>query len=177
MTTTTDIDQSTQAKPHGFVTRTIHWVSIALLGYGYYKGLDSVNQLADPAVLRLEVIFALALGALFLFRMVWTHKVAGATRLPAEAPKWEQSASRVVHYGLYASVFGIVGSGLAIAYAYTTTWLSGFFMDAMLGLHEASLAILPILILTHIAGALWHKVIRRDGVLESMTGKLPGSAA
>ncbi len=37
------------AKPHGFVTRGIHWLSILMIAYGYSKGLDNVNQLADPA--------------------------------------------------------------------------------------------------------------------------------
>lgn len=166
----------TTAKPHGFVTRGIHWLSILLIGYGYLKGLDNVNQLADPALLRFEVIFASALGALFAVRMLWTQKIGGATRLPAHAPKWEHMASRTVHYGLYASVFTIVGTGLAIAYAYTSAFLGDLFIGAMIGLHEAALAVLPLLILSHIAGALWHKVIRRDGVLESMTGRLGVSA-
>jgi cytochrome b561 len=78
-----------------------------------------------------------------------------------------------VHYGLYGSVFTIVGTGLAIAYAYASPVLGGVFIDVLIAVHEAALAILPPLILIHIAGALWHKVIRRDGVLESMTGKLP----
>ena len=43
----------------------------------------------------------------------------------------------------------------------------------MIGLHEATLVALPLLLGLHVAGALWHKVIRRDGVLESMTGRLP----
>lgn len=161
------------AKPHGFVTRGIHWVSILMIGYGYFKGLDNVNQLADPALLRYEVIFASGLGLLFAFRLFWTQKVVGATRLPQEAPRWEHLASRIVHYGLYGSVFTIVGSGLAIAYAYVSPLLGRFFTNMMVGLHEAALTVLPVLILIHIAGALWHKVIRRDGVLESMTGKLP----
>ncbi|MEL7345081.1 MAG: cytochrome b/b6 domain-containing protein [Pseudomonadota bacterium] len=161
------------AKPHGFVTRGIHWLSILMIAYGYSKGLDNVNQLADPALFRFEVIFASALGLLFAVRLFWTRKIGGATRLPDEAPWWEHMASRAVHFGLYGSVFTIVGTGLAIAYAYTSPFLGGFFMSAMIAIHEASLTVLPALILTHIAGALWHKVIRRDGVLESMTGKLP----
>ena len=28
---------------------------------------------------------------------------------------------------------------------------------------------MPMLLLVHICGALWHKFVRRDGVLESMT--------
>lgn len=164
---------TTQAKPHGFVTRSIHWVSAGLIGYGYLKGLDNVNQLADPGLLQFEVMFALALGAVFGLRLIWTHKVGGTTRLPDTAPKWEHFASRAVHLGLYASVFGIVLSGLAIALGYTVPALGGLFLGAMIGLHEMTLAIMPVLLVAHIAGALWHKVVRRDAVLESMTGRLP----
>lgn len=161
------------AKPHGFVTRGIHWLSLIMIGYGYFKGLENVNELSDPTVLKFEVLFALGLGALFAFRLFWTKKIAGATRLPKDAPKWEHAASRAVHYGLYAGVFGIVGSGLGIAYAYETAVLGGWFVDGMIGLHEVALTVLPILILCHVAGALWHKIVRRDGVLESMTGRFP----
>ncbi|WP_108814348.1 cytochrome b [Loktanella sp. Alg231-35] len=167
------ISAQSPVKPHGFVTRSIHWVSILMIAYGYYKGLDNVNQLADPALFRFEVIFASSLGLLFAFRLFWTQKIGGATRLPHKAPAWEHVASRTVHYGLYGSVFTIVGTGLAIAYAYASPVLGDFFVNAMIFIHEAALTLLPALILTHITGALWHKVIRRDGVLEAMTGKLP----
>ena len=162
------------AKPHGFVTRTIHWVSAVLLAYGYYKGLDNVRQLADPTLFWSEVTFALLLGALFVVRLFWTKAIAGTTRLPESAPGWEHMASRVVFMGLYAAVFGIVLSGLGIALGFATPALDGLFLDAMIGIHEVTLAALPILLITHIAGALWHKVVRRDGVMESMTGRLPG---
>ena len=163
----------TQAKQHGFVTKGIHWLSAGLLGYGYLKGLDDVSQLADPALFQFEITFALALGALFLLRLIWTKRVAGSTRLPKDAPRWEHFASRAVHLGLYASVFAIVLSGLGIALGYATPMLGGVFLATMIGLHEISLAIMPLLLLAHVAGALWHKIVRRDGVLESMTGTLP----
>lgn len=160
------------AKPHGFVTRGIHWLSVLVIAYGYYKGLDSVDQLADPALFRFEVFFASAMGLLFAFRLFWTQKIGGATRLPQAAPWWEHMASRVVHYGLYGSVFTIVGSGLAIAFAYASPLFGDFTIAALTVVHEAALAVLPVLIGVHVAGALWHWVIRRDGVLESMTGRL-----
>ena len=164
-----------QAKPHGFVTRGLHWLSAGLIGFGYMKGLDSVSQLADPALLQFEVLYALGLGTLFGVRLLWTKAYAGNTRLPSDAPQWEHTASRAVHIGLYASLFGVVGSGLGIALAYSITALSGLVLDAMVFLHEAFLALLPVLLVTHIAGALWHKFVRRDGVLESMTGRLKGT--
>jgi hypothetical protein len=56
------------ARPHGFVTWCIHGLSIPMIGYGYLKGLDNLNQLATPALFRSEVIFASVLGVLFAFR-------------------------------------------------------------------------------------------------------------
>ena len=164
---------SLPAEPHGFVTKSIHWISAALVAYGYTKGLDSVSQLADPAVMRFEILFTLGLGLLFALRLFWTKRIAGATRLPQDAPLWEKYASRAVHWGLYASLFGIVFSGFGIAIGYATPMLSGLFLTSMLGLHEFTLAALPVLLVAHILGALWHKFVRRDAVMESMTGKLP----
>ncbi len=163
----------TTAGTHGFVTRGIHWLSAIMIAYGYFKGLDSLRQLSTPGVLQTEIVLALALGAVFLVRLFWTRRVAGATRLPSDAPKWEHVASKLVHYGLYASVFAIVLTGLGIALGFSTPALSGVFLAAMLGLHDFALGVLPLLLVVHIAGALWHKVVRKDGVLESMTGRLP----
>ena len=163
----------TTARAHGFVTKGIHWLSAGLIGYGYFKGLDNVRQLADPALFQFEVIFALVLGGLFLVRLFWTKYVAGTTRLPDDAPKWEHFASRAVQVGLYASVFGIVLSGLGVALGFATPALNDLFLSALLGLHEVTLVAMPLFLIVHIFGALWHKVVRRDGLLESMTGRLP----
>lgn len=167
------LEAKSKAKPHGFVTRSIHWVTAGLLGYGYLKGLNNVGQLADPSLFWFEIYFALALGAAFIVRLLWTKSVAGTSRLPEDAPKWEHRASKAVQIGLYASVFAIILSGLGIAFGFATPALGGWFVAAMVGLHEVSLVVLPALLMIHIAGALWHKFVRRDGVMESMTGKLP----
>jgi cytochrome b561 len=164
---------SSTAKPHGFVTKGLHWLSAGLIAYGYFKGLDGISQLADPSLFQFEVTFALLLGAVFIARLIWTKAVTGSSRLPQDAPKWEHRASRLVHIGLYASVFAIVLTGLGIALGFATPVLGGFFLTAMLALHEVALTAMPLLLLVHIAGALWHKIVRRDGVMESMTGQLP----
>lgn len=162
---------STRSSNHGFVTRAIHWLSAGLLIFGYIKGLDDVSQLADPELLRFEVSFALMLTAVFLVRWLWTKYIAGDTRLPSAAPTWEKVISRYVHSGLYISVFTITLSGLGIALGLHSPVLSGLIVAAMTGLHELALSLLPLLLLVHITGALWHKVVRKDGVLESMTGR------
>ena len=90
---------TTRAKSHGFVTKGFHWLTGGMLAYGYYKGLESVDQLADPALLQFEVMFASALGLAFLARLGWTRLVGGATRLPAATPAWERHVSGIVHWG------------------------------------------------------------------------------
>lgn len=159
------------AQQHGFVTRWIHWVSAALIGFGYLKGSVEIAQLTHPSSLQFEVIFALGLGLLFVVRFVWTKVFAGQTRLPVNAPKWEQVASQVVHTGLYANVFGIVLSGLAIAFVSTAPALGNAVMAVATELHEVFLGVLPVLLIAHIAGAIWHKIVRNDGVLEGMIGR------
>ena len=46
-------------------------------------------------------------------------------------------------------------------------------MNLLIMFIGAALTVLPPLILSHIAEAIWHKVIPRDGILESMTESLP----
>jgi cytochrome b561 len=113
------------------------------------------------------------MGLFFLFRLFRTHALGGAARLPPDAPRWEHVAPLAVQYGLYGSVFTIVGSGLAIALEYRSAVLGDGLLNAMIAVHEGALAVLPVLIATHVLGALSHKLFPRDQVLESMTGKLP----
>ncbi|OED35142.1 hypothetical protein AB833_31380 [Chromatiales bacterium (ex Bugula neritina AB1)] len=164
-----------EAHPHGYVTKTIHWLSCGLIAYGHVNALGSVWQLLDPTVYRNEIIFGLLLLAVFSFRLFWTQRIAGVTRLPATSLKWEQTLSRTIQWGLYASVFGIILSGFAIAIGFSVSAaaFNGGFLSASIGLHRFALGVLPLLLVMHVAGALWHKFVRRDGVLESMTGKLP----
>lgn len=161
-------EMTTFAEPHGYITKGIHWVSAGVIAFGYFKGLDDVSQLADPSTFRTEVLFAIALGLLFFVRLFWTKRISGATRLPRNAPGWERVTSKAVHLGLYLTVFGIVLSGLGIALGYATPVLSGIFLTSMIGLHEVTLTILPLLLIVHVVGALWHRFIRRDGVFQSM---------
>ena len=102
--------------------------------------------------------------------------INGATRLPSSAPKWERTLSKVAHYGIYAGVAMIVFSGLAIAYGYATPALGGVFVSIVTEFHELSLAITAILLLAHVIGALWHKLVRKDGIWESMLPQRGGRA-
>ena len=155
-------------KHHGSIAKILHWGTAALLGYGYLTGVENVSQLADPALLVREIAFATFLGFVFLLRFFWMRWINGATRLPSNAPKWERTLSKVAHHGIYTGVAMIVLSGLAIAYGYAAPSLGGMFVSIATEIHELSLAITAILLLAHVIGALWHKLVRKDGIWESM---------
>jgi len=155
-------------KHHGWMAKLLHWSTAGLLGYGYLTGVDSVSQLADPELFSTEITFAVCLGLVFLFRFFWMRWFNGSTRLTSDAPNWERVLSKVAHHGIYVGVAMIVLSGLAIAYGYATPALSGLFVSAMTAFHEFSLAVTAILLLSHVIGALWHKLVRKDGIWESM---------
>lgn len=156
------------AKTHGTTAKLLHWSTAGLLAYGYLTGVDNVFQLIDPGLFVREVIFALVLGFAFLLRFAWMRWVNGPTRLPAHAALWERLLSKLAHNGIYLGVATIVLSGLAIAYGVATPGLGSFFVFAATAVHEFSLAATAVLLLAHVAAALWHKFFRRDGIWESM---------
>ena len=157
-----------QVQHHGRVAKFLHWSTAGLLAYGYLTGVENIAQLADPTLFATEIAFALVLGLAFLCRYLWMRLVNGPTRLAVEAPKWERLLSKAAHNGIYIGVAAIVLSGLAIAYGYATPALGTWFVFAMTELHEFSLAATAVLLLSHVAGAVWHKLVRRDGIWESM---------
>ena len=161
-------DSVPKAEHHGSIAKWLHWATAGLLTYGYLTGVDNLAQLADPALFHREIGFAICLGLAFLGRFVWMRWVNGPTRLSATAPRWERVASSLAHNGIYIGVALIVFSGLAIAFGVATPGLSGLFVVFMTGLHEFSLAATAILLLAHVVGAVWHKLVRRDGIWESM---------
>ena len=163
-----------RARSHGIVTRAFHWLAGGLLVYGLLFPAD-VADLSNPAALAREIKFALALGSLFLVRLAWVEVFGGGSRLPPSAPLWERILSRGVHYGVYALVFAIVASGLAIAstaprlFGWELAFLSGgTSQETLLELHEALAGTLVLLIGVHIVGATWHWIARQDGVWQSM---------
>ncbi len=159
------------ANIHGRTARMLHWSTAGILLYGYIRNAEVTNALNDPEAMTREVWFAIALGVLFAARFVWMEFFnGGASRLPEHAPRWEHVLSRFAHYAIYVGVAAIILTGLGIAFFATGASLM---LTIMTGLHEFATGATALLIFAHIAGALWHKIIRRDGVWESMGSSVP----
>jgi cytochrome b561 len=155
----------------------LHWVLagcvIGLLAAGTVLLAPVAND--DPAKL-LSFRLHMGLGILTLFLMVVRLAVRLTTRVPARAVTGHPAldlVARVNHWALYLLVFLMAGSGIAMARA------SGL-PDAVFGdgpmppdfagytarrVHGLAAQFLMALIALHVAAALWHHFVRRDGVL------------
>jgi cytochrome b561 len=160
--------------PHGLVAKILHWGTAGLLLFAYIDNGDVTNALRDPAAMRFEALVGLGVLVTFAARFVWMQRWnGGATRLPADAPWWEQRLSRLAHHSLYLCVAAIVASGLLIWGA--QSFGGGGLVRAAAELHEFVAGATLFVIGGHVAAALWHKLVRRDGVWESIgtPGELP----
>lgn len=143
-------------------------------------------QLAEEASPRtfyfnLHKSLGVTLFALILFRVFWrvTH------RPPALLPTlkaWEVKLSTMVHHSLYLVMVLLPLSGVVMA-ANSKYGIKWFGIDLIPGLdnkvmrenfvevHEVMGAIMLLLIAVHIAGALKHKLIDKDGTASRMSLK------
>ncbi len=156
-----------QLRPHGRVAKFLHWSTTALLLFAYIDNGDFTDALRSPAAMRMEAFLGLGVLAAFALRFVWMHRFnQGATRLPASAPAWEQALSRLAHFSIYLCVVAIVATGLLIMAAQNFAGSQG--INLARDIHEFFTNLTLIVIGGHIAAALWHKLMRRDGVWEAM---------
>lgn len=123
--------------------------------------------------------------ALFaLARLCWRllHK---PPELPLSVPKMQQLAASITHYMLYIFMFiqpisGYISSSFS---GYSTKlwgiplpdwgWKAPALNKLFTEIHEVSSVILLSFIVLHIGGALYHGLIKKDGIIRRM---LPGSS-
>ena len=143
-------------------------------------------QLAEEASPRtfyfnLHKSVGVTLFALILFRVFWrvTHRPPA---LLATLKAWEVKLSTMVHHAMYLLMVLLPLSGVIMA-ANSKYGIKWFGMDLVAGLdnkvmrenfvevHEVMGALMLLLIILHIVGALKHKVIDQDGTASRMSLK------
>ena len=157
-----------------------------------FIGVGMVSTV-EPKYLTLFTIhkpLGITILALALIRLV-TRLIKGSPPLPSDLPEPIKLGAYLSHYALYALMIAmpLIGWGLLSAGGYPVTLWSGFALPPILpqsdGLHTALrfahlyLAFLFFaVILLHVAAALFHLLVRRDGVFQTMgpdlTGDEPG---
>lgn len=180
------------ARPARYSTTAIalHWLLglaiVTVFGVGYYMtGLPFSPQ-------RLKLYnwhkwAGVAILALSVLRLAWrlTHRPpALPAAMQSAMPRWQQVAHHATHHGLYALFFivPLVGWAYSSAAGFPIVFLGVLplpsfvpvnpeLAEAIKPWHEITAYALAALVLLHVAAALKHQIIDRDGLLARM---LPG---
>jgi len=162
--------------------RVLHWLMAILILSMFFIGVGMVSTIT-PRYLTLVSIhkpLGIAILVLALIRLVLRLR-DGAPALPADLPEPLKLAAVASHYLLYASFIAmpLIGWGMLSAASYPVVLWGGFHLPPILppsdwlhtvlwNAHFYLAFAFFALVLLHIAAALFHAWVRRDGVFQSM---------
>jgi cytochrome b561 len=162
--------------------RVLHWLMAACIIAMLFIGVGMVSSVR-PVYLTLVSIhkpLGIAILVLVLIRLVLRLRY-GAPALPADLPAPMKLAAEGSHYALYALMIAmpLIGWGMLSAGAYPVVLFGGWHLPPILPQSDALHALLWdahfylafaffALILLHVAAALFHALVRRDGVFQTM---------
>lgn len=157
---------------------TLAWFILASLAFGFFVLKDMPNT--EPRkldMLQWHMGLGMAIFAAMLIRLV----VRWRTAKPSPAGVGTPASARVAgwaHLAFYVLVFGMVATGYAtgliahlndIVFARSGAPLPPTFdVYPTFHLHGWIALVLAILIGLHVLGALWHGLVRHDGVMRRM---------
>src|SRR6185369_15750562 len=160
--------------------RLLHWLmAIGILAM-LFIGVGMVSTIGRQYVplLIAHKTLGIAILVLALVRLL-VRFVSGAPALPADLPEPMRLAAHLSHVGLYALMIGmpLIGWAMMSAAAYPIVLFGGIRLPPILP-QSASLHTMLwsahfylafaffALVMVHLAAALFHGLVRRDGVLQ-----------
>jgi cytochrome b561 len=162
--------------------RVLHWLMALCILAMLFIGVGMVSTVM-PKFLPLVSIHK-GLGAAILLLALIRLGVRlryGAPPLPPDLPEPMKLAAYLSHYALYGLMImmPLIGWGMLSAAAYPVRLIGGIVLPPILPQSDSLHTLLWnahfylafaffALILTHVAAALFHALIRRDGVFETM---------
>ncbi|MBB3446760.1 cytochrome b/b6 domain-containing protein (plasmid) [Sinorhizobium sp. B11] len=164
------------------VQRLLHWLmAIAILAM-LFIGVGMVSTVGRQylPLLVTHKTLGIAILVLALVRLV-VRFISGAPALPADLPEPMKLAAYLSHLALYALMIGmpLIGWAMMSAAAYPIVLYGGIRLPAILPQSDSLHTLLWTahqylafaffaLVLLHLAAALFHGLVRRDGVLGTM---------
>jgi cytochrome b561 len=162
--------------------RTLHWLMAVCILAMLFIGVGMVSTVA-PKYLNLINIhkpLGIVILILALIRLVVRLRY-GAPPLPLDLPEPMKLAAYLSHYALYALMIAmpLIGWAMLSAAEYPVVIWPGVWLPQILPLDPSLHTLLWnahfylaflffALILMHLAAALFHALIRRDGVFDAM---------
>lgn len=159
---------------HTTVAKFFHWSFIILYVYGIFKQVNALEDLEDKELLIFEIIFASIFLIIVILRYSYMRRFK--TFLGAREPVHivHYYLARSVHKAMYACFILLPLTGLMIAGLYSQGYTVNAtpdeeqtIMDFVLDLHGAVADLSYMLILVHIAAAIYSR-LKGEGVWSSM---------
>jgi cytochrome b561 len=162
--------------------RFLHWLMAACILAMFFIGVGMVSTIMPKYVPLLLTHRTLGITILVLALIrLGVRARYGAPRLPLDMPEPMKRAAELSHYALYALMIGmpLIGWAMLSAGAYPVVLYGNVRLPAILPQSDALHTLLWnahfylafaffALVLLHLAAALFHALVRRDGVFESM---------
>ncbi|QJP14952.1 cytochrome b [Starkeya sp. ORNL1] len=173
---------SSSGKRFTVLQRSLHWLMAACILAMLFIGVGMVSTIMPKYVplLATHKTLGITILVLALIRLAVRARY-GAPALPADLPEPMRLAAHLSHYALYALMIGmpLIGWAMMSAGAYPVVLYGGIRLPAILPQSDELHALLWsahfylafaffALVLLHLAAALFHALVRRDGVFESM---------
>jgi cytochrome b561 len=162
--------------------RLLHWLMAICILAMLFIGVAMVSTVMPKYLTLVSIHKPLGIAILVLAVIRLLVRLAyGAPPLPADLPEPMKLAAHLSHYGFYALMIGmpLIGWGMLSAAAYPIVLFGGVHLPRILPQSDSLHTLLWTahfylafaffaLILLHLAAALFHALIRRDGVFEAM---------
>ncbi|MGO2393238.1 MAG: cytochrome b [Halomonas sp.] len=166
-----------------YPARILHWLMAIMVLSMLFIGIGMVATVSERHawLLQLHKPLGIAILLLVIVRLIvrWRH---GTPALPQDLPAWQRATAHLSHWALYALMLAmpLIGWAMVSAGGYPVTLFAGFTLPPLVPTSPELYSVLRFahtwlalslfaMILLHLAAALFHVWIRRDGVFASMT--------
>ncbi|NBA93404.1 cytochrome b [Pseudomonas sp. R5(2019)] len=160
------------------LARLLHWLMAVLIMAMLFVGVSMVADLSPRRTLLIDLHKAIGLALLVLVLVrVATRLALGSPALPDDMPTAQRWAAKGSHWMLYGLMLAmpLIGWGMLSAGGYPIPLQLPALLPHDLRLyavlrmlHGVLAYLLFATVLLHVAAALFHGLVRRDGVLRSM---------
>jgi cytochrome b561 len=164
------------------VARLLHWSMALLILAMLFIGVGMVSTVAPSYHSLLAIHKPLGMLILVLAAVRLINRVLyPPPPLPSDLPAWQKSLARASHGLLYCLMFALplVGWSMLSAAGYPIVLFGSVQLPAILphnvalfavlrSAHSVLAGLLFATFVAHLGAALFHALIRRDGVLQSM---------
>ncbi|MGU7769656.1 cytochrome b [Burkholderia sp. MR1-5-21] len=165
--------------------RVLHWGMAAMIVAMLFIGVGMVASVSERHAVLVAIHKPLGVAVLVLVCLrVVVRFSSRAPALPEDLPWWQKVGAHASHLVLYALMIAmpLIGWAMLSAGGYPVTLGGGVQLPAIVGADPVLFAWLRIAhrwvaylffatFLAHFAAALYHGLIRRDGVVRAMVGR------